>query len=54
MDTFVARANIAFFKKQLAVEPGEAERQQLWTLLTEEEAKLADLETHLRSRSRLV
>ncbi len=43
MDKFVARANIAQFRKLLAKETDEAKRETLARLLAEEEAKLASL-----------
>ncbi len=44
MDKFVARLNIEHYRKKLATETDEAQRQKLQRLLAEEEAKLAALE----------
>ena len=41
MDRFVAKANIEHFRRKLAQETNETERQKLIRLLAEEEAKLA-------------
>jgi hypothetical protein len=43
MDKFIAKANIAHFRKLLAKETDEAKRQTLARLLAEEEAKLDGL-----------
>ncbi len=43
MDRLVARLNIERFRKRLASETDEAQRQTLMRLLAEEEAKLAAL-----------
>jgi hypothetical protein len=45
IDRFVARANIEHFQRKLAEETDEAKRKMLLTLLAEEEAKLAVLES---------
>jgi hypothetical protein len=39
VDEFVHRENLAFYKKQLTQAPNEAQRRQLFTLLTEEQRK---------------
>jgi hypothetical protein len=44
MDRFVAKANIEHFRRKLAQETNETERQKLMRLLAEEEAKLASIE----------
>jgi hypothetical protein len=51
MDKFVARANIAHYRKLLAKETDEAKREMLARLLAEEEAKLRIL-TQKRSEKR--
>jgi hypothetical protein len=51
MDKFVANANIAHFRKQLAEETDETKRLMLVRLLDEEEGKLAGLPT-IRQRKR--
>jgi hypothetical protein len=43
MDKFVARANIAHYRKLLAKETDEVKRETLARLLADEEAKLASL-----------
>jgi hypothetical protein len=45
MDKFVAKANIDHFRKKLAQETAESERQMLLRLLSEEETKLASIES---------
>jgi hypothetical protein len=45
MDKFVAKANIDHFRKRLAQETDESQRQTLMRLLSEEEAKLASIES---------
>jgi hypothetical protein len=52
MDKFVAKANIEHFRKKLAHETNESERQTLMRLLAEEEAKLASIESQ-RDRKRV-
>ncbi len=44
VDKFVARLNIEHYRKRLASEGDEAQRQMLQRLLAEEEAKLAAIE----------
>jgi hypothetical protein len=51
MDKFVANANIAHFRRQLAEETDETKRLMLARFLAEEEAKLAGLPT-TRQRKR--
>jgi hypothetical protein len=46
MDKFVAKANIDHFRKKLAQETDESERQTLMRLLSEEEAKLASIDSN--------
>jgi hypothetical protein len=48
IDEFVARRNIEHFQKKLATETDEAERARLLALLTEEKAKLAEVENDPR------
>jgi hypothetical protein len=50
MDKFVAQANIAHFRKQLAEETDETKRLMLARLLAEEEAKLSGLPNAPRRR----
>lgn len=45
MDRWIAHANIKHFRKKLAEEIDESQRTTLLTLLAEEEAKLAALES---------
>ncbi len=40
MQLFIQQQNILFFRKQLALQPTETQRQQLLRLLAEEEAKV--------------
>ena len=40
MQLFIQQQNILFFRKQLASQPSEPQRQQLLRLLAEEEAKV--------------
>jgi hypothetical protein len=44
MDKFVARLNVEHYRKKIAAETDEAQRQKLLGLLTEREAKLAAIE----------
>ncbi len=44
MDKFVARLNIEHYRRKLAAETDESQRQILLRLLAEEQAKLATLE----------
>ena len=48
IDAFVARLNIEHFQKKLATETDPAERARLLALLTEEKAKLAEVENDPR------
>jgi hypothetical protein len=53
MDKFVARLNVEHYRKKLAVEADEAQRQKLLQLLAEEEAKLAAIEAREKARRRV-
>jgi hypothetical protein len=53
MDKFVARLNVEHYRKKIAAETDEAQRQKLLQLLAEEEAKLAAIELREKERRRV-
>jgi hypothetical protein len=53
MDKFVARLYIHDYREKIAAEADDAQRQELFRLLAEEEAKLAVIEAREKKEQRV-